>query len=229
MLLFTCFSCLMGVDSAFTSPPSIPFSITRTGDASCAAEKESLCGLGFTLGLAPPTGTEAGLELADIVDVLRSRACRPWVSSSSPESSWSVGGDTGKVVTGVRWCSGWGVTWGGEVVPFPVGVRLNLDFGEGKDKRRDSGTVREIKERGEYNKVVYGWIKSSGHSLTLYSERSPVGGVCSQDVVDADGSVGVWRGHWGQLRWSVTQKHAGAHGHWGGDGGEVITSLFDKK
>lgn len=53
--------------------------------------------------------------------------------------------------------------------------------------------------------------------------------MCSQDVVDADSSVGVWRGQRGQLWRSVTQKHAGAHGHGGGDGGEVITSLFDKK
>lgn len=66
----------MGVDSDFTSPASSPLSIPRTGDASCTAE-ESICGLGFTLGLAPPTGTEAGLELADMVDVLRSRERRP--------------------------------------------------------------------------------------------------------------------------------------------------------
>lgn len=75
-MLFTCSSCLLGVDSAFASPSTIPLSITGTGDTSCTSV-ESLCGLGFTLGLAPPTGTEAGLELADMVDVLRSRQRRP--------------------------------------------------------------------------------------------------------------------------------------------------------
>lgn len=68
-----------------------------------------------------------------------------------------------------------------------------------------------------------------GHSLTLYSEGSPVGGVCSQDVVDADGSALVWRGQRGQQRRRVTQEHAGAHSHGVGDGGEVITSLCDKE
>lgn len=77
MLLFTWFSCLMGVDSVFTSPACISRSPPRIGGAASCAAEESVCGLGFTLGLAPPTGTEAGLEVADMVDVLRSRERRP--------------------------------------------------------------------------------------------------------------------------------------------------------
>lgn len=52
--------------------------------------------------------------------------------------------------------------------------------------------------------------------------------MCSQDVVDANGSAGVWRGQGRQQRGRVTQEHAGAHGHGCGDGREVITSLFEK-
>lgn len=71
----TCFSSLMGVDSAFTSGSSVLLSITFTGDTSCTAMR-FLCGLGFTLGLAPPTGMEFGLELLEI-DELRSRESKP--------------------------------------------------------------------------------------------------------------------------------------------------------
>ena len=68
-------------------------------------------------------------------------------------------------------------------------------------------------------------MRQAEHSLTLYSERSPVGRVHSQDIVDCDGSTGVWRRQRGEHWRRFSKEHTGAHGHGLRDGGEVITPL----
>ena len=97
----------------------------------------------MTFRLAPPTATDDGLLLAEVV-VFRSSENRPLVRSSRPDSL-AVPCDeaTGEAVSGESLCPGlWaGVDCRGDFLPFPVGVLLPLVLGEGKDNRREWGTV----------------------------------------------------------------------------------------
>lgn len=142
---------------------------------------ESLCGVGFTFRLAPPMGTDAGLGLDEVL-VLRFRESRSLLSSSRPD------------------CPGlWaGLDWRGDFLPLPADARLPFGLGDDKVKRSDSGTDINTKPKACCIKtiILFSQLNSSdltGSKLTLYSQAAPEGGESTQDVVNCDSGIGLWR------------------------------------
>ncbi len=147
-------------------------------------ESDSLCGVGFTFRLAPPMGTDAGLGLDEVL-VLRFRENRSLLSSSRPDCGVCPG----------LWA---GVDWRGDFLPLPADARLPFGLGDGKAKRSDSGTDINTKTKPccIQTIILFLQLNSSdltGSKLTLYSQAAPEGGESTQDVVNRDSGVGLWR------------------------------------
>lgn len=89
--------------------------------------------------------------------------------------------------------------------------------GQNKEEKKMKAVKRKRKrkKKGE-------WFRSS----TVYSQRLPVGGVVPDNLVDGSHCTAMRRRKGrGQGRGWVSKQHAGAHGHGGGNGCQVVPSL----